>query len=326
MKEYSKSNKMSTNPNLALGKSIVEEICWVENTLDGKPYNRCSSCPERKTCNKVHNPLTSGVQRLNLTNGDVRNYNEYNGYVSVIAPATITLDLGEVTPVTTIQFLLWDNCGGQKSENCNRKYQYRLLVSADGTEWNVLFDSFRDGYCGWQRFDLSSALEMRYIRFHALTINDKTPPPFMIVEMEAYARMLESYDYRFMPTLHTDININPSAAVPLQILGRKSHHKLSQFFSSIVGNLQKEALEHKSRGHRRLTSQIEHLIQAMSSIQSDIILYENGVDDIKGKILNQTESELKKGQLLERVGIISFVLGIIGIIYSLYDIYSSLGN
>lgn len=306
------------NPNLAAGKRILEEVCYKPNrNSKGLPFMACSECPERGKCCKVHNP--DGMGHFTLTDGNVRDYNEYVGYVSVLAPGTITLDLEQIQSVQTLQFLLWDNCGGDKSENCNRKYQYRILVSEDGERWRVLFDTFREGYCGWQRLDLSSPIPMRYIRFHALTINDKTPPPFMLVELEAYAHELECYSYRFSPTLHTDINVDYAITKRLDTLDQLTPHKLSRFFSAMITNLVDDVHECESKGRSELKLQLDHLIQAMRSIKHDVVAYEEDVDDIKGKILYKTDDEIRKNKILENIGIVSFFLGLIATVVSALD-------
>lgn len=315
-----KRTATASNPNLALGKNIIEKVCHKPNVnAQGLPLMACRACEECANCHKVHNPNGEGT--CPLTDGDVTNYNEFMGYLSVIAPATITLDLERVEKVQTIQFLLWDNCGGEKSENCNRKYQYRLLTSADGQHWRVLFDTFREGYCGWQRFDLSSPLDMRYIRFHALTINDKTPPPFMLVQMEAYAREPEHYNYRFMPTLHTDINVDNVAQKRLDTLDQVTPHKLSRFFKSMVDNLSDDVKECEAKGRNELKEQLDHLIQAMTSIQHDVVDYEDGVDEIKGKILHKTDDEISKSKVLERWGQVTFWLGVVATLVSAFDLF-----
>ena len=320
---------MIHNPNLAAGKGLVEEICRIPNMdAKGVATNACKNCAERKSCNKVHNPrIDSDMVKVNLTDGDVKEYGEFDGYVSVVGPGTITLDLGEVQPVQTIQFLLWDNCGRLKTENCNRKYQYRLLVSDDLKVWRVLFDTFRDGFCGWQRFDLSEQLPMRYIRFHALTVNDKTPPPFMVVEMEAYATELKHYDYRFMPTLHVDLNVGDAANQGVvggvnkvgSTLNERTHHKLSAFFTEIEKNLREDSEECRRRGRVALNAQLEHLIKSVSSIHHDVNAYEDAVNEIKSKILGRTDEEIIKSRRWERVSFVSAVIGIVGLLISLID-------
>lgn len=313
------NNNVANNPNLALGKRIVEEICRRPNVNEaGQPINICNSCAERERCNKVHNPRAEGFI---VTDNDISNYNEFDGYVSVMAPATITIDLEEVQPVQTIQLLLWDNCGGQKSENCNRKYQYRLLTSADGKEWRVLFDTFRDGYCGWQRFDLSSPLPMRYIRYHALTINDKTPPPFMVVEIEAYAHELISYNYRFAPTLHIDINVEESGVKDADANNSvKNEQSLSRFINTIVKNLEDDVEACGRKRRLTLKAKLEQLIQAMHSAQYDVLKHEQGVDEIKNKILSRPNEEFRKNRRNEQLGLVTFWLGIAAIIYSIWQL------
>ena len=314
---------MKQNPNLATGKKIVEEVCHIPNLgKNGAAANVCTTCSERATCNKVHNPRLDGKTDINMTDGDIVNYGEFDGYNSVIAPATITLDLEKVEMVQTIQFLLWDNCGRLKTENCNRKYQYRLLVSEDLKEWRVLFDTFRDGFCGWQRFDLSEQVPMRYIRFHALTVNDKTPPPFMVVEMEAYATELQHYEYRFMPTLHVDLNVsnaNKVSTTGLSTLNEKTHHKLSAFFTEIEKNLAEDSQECQRRGRLALKAQLEHLTKSVSSIHHDVNAYEDAVNEIKSKILGRTDEEIIKSRRWEKVSFWSGVIGIATLLASIVE-------
>ena len=318
------NNTMTYNPNLAAGKRILEEMCCRPNVgANGKPLDACATCSECATCKKVHNPRNdSNTMVANLTDGDIRNYDEFEGFTSVISPATITVDLEEVKMVQTIQFLLWDNCGRLKTENCNIKYQYRLLVSEDQKVWRVLFDTFRDGYCGWQRFDLSEQVPMRYIRFHALTVNDKSLLPFMIVELEAYTTELMHYDYRFMPTLHVDINVAKDVSAGQNratILSEKTHHKLSAFFTEIEKNLRDDAVECQRRGRLGLKAQLEHLIRSVSSIHHDVDAYEDAVNEIKSKILGGTDEEISKSRRWERVSFWSGVIGILSLLLTMID-------
>lgn len=320
-------SRMIQNPNLAAGKRILEEMCCKPNVNEkGLPLDACTLCSECSTCKKVHNPrFDSNATKPNLTDGDIRNYDEFEGYTSVASPATITVDLEEVKMVKTIQFLLWDNCGKLKTENCNIRFQYRLLVSEDLKEWRVLFDTFRDGYCGWQRFDLSEQVPMRYIRFHALTVNDRSQLPFMVVEMEAYEHELQHYGYRFMPTLHVDINVSKDmnevevGQSLSSTLNEKTHHKLSAFFTEIEKNLQDDATECRRRGRLTLEAQLEHLIRSVSSIHHDVNAYEDAVNEIKSKILGGTDEEITKSRRWERVSFWSGVIGIVALVMSLID-------
>lgn len=315
-------SKNMENPNLAKGKGVVEEICWIKNvSSEGKAYNACSKCEMCEVCNKVHNARVDDEKIINLTDGETRKYDEFSGYMSVIAPGTITVDLEKVEAVQTIQILLWDNCGYEKTENCNRLYQYRLLVSEDCKNWTVLFDTYKDGYCGWQVFDLSSPMSMRYIRFHALTVNDKTPPPFMLVALEAYAKEPQKYD-ELMATLNVDLNVEPIQAKDKGSdtrLNEISHHKLSNYFLAVKKKLDGVCETLKVNRMVGLAKATQTLKESIDAIMAEVVAYEKEVGEIKDKILGKANEEVVQNRKLEMVNAITFILGIVSLGLAIYS-------
>lgn len=220
------------NCNVALNKVILEKKCdkseeeyhpesiVIKCRKDGK-----DRCEEYTTCTKVLSPKMAVKDRK-------LEYSEYSGYTSVLSPNYITLDLGEVIYIQTIQFLLWDNRGyNNKRDYCNREHHYRLLISDYSEDlecddsgnirrvgnnndqskpltWKVVYDSLRVGYNGWQVFNFSEKAKVRYIRLHMLSNSDGQRNN--LVRIEAYKDKLEGYEYNFLPTFETVIHLNYS--------------------------------------------------------------------------------------------------------------------
>lgn len=216
------------NRNVALNKVILEKPCEKSETK----YNpeaiviKCKKdkCEEYATCKKVLSPKMA-------VNDRPLEYSEYSGYTSVLSPNYITLDLGEITEIQTIQFLLWDNRGyNNKRDYCDREHHYRLLISdypedlecddsgnihpkrTDNDSqikplaWKVVYDSLRIGYNGWQVFNFSEKAKIRYIRLHMISNTDGKRNN--LVRIEAYKEKLEGYEYNFLPTFETVIHLN----------------------------------------------------------------------------------------------------------------------
>lgn len=150
------------NPNIALGKRVLEECNTPEAMLDG----------------------------------NYRDFDGTGGYCGVHVPAYITIDLGQNYSVGYIRFLLMNR--GEEDTNhgtAPRKYFYRLLACADtpcingSTEWKVIHDTENNGYVNWQCFSLTEPMEMRYIRIH--TIDNRKNNGFHIIQFEAYEHPAE---------------------------------------------------------------------------------------------------------------------------------------
>lgn len=150
------------NPNIALGKRVLEECNTPEAMLDG----------------------------------NYRDFDGTGGYCGVHVPAYLTIDLGQNYSVGYIRFLLMNR--GEEDTNLGaapRKYFYRLLACADtpcingSTEWKVIYDTENEGYVDWQCFTLSEPMEMRYIRIH--TVDNRKNNGFHIIQFEAYERPAE---------------------------------------------------------------------------------------------------------------------------------------
>ena len=147
-----------------------------------------------------------------LTDPDFGGYDGKSGYCGVHAPASLTIDLGEIAPdeereLGLVQLLLFDpivdkNHGKKGAE---RRYHYRLLVAEDFAstqtdkdcwEWKLLFDSQRTGWCrNWQFIELKEGLKgIRYIRIHCMAGLKNSG--FHIVRLRAYSkRVAEAIDF-----------------------------------------------------------------------------------------------------------------------------------
>ncbi|MBO7299867.1 MAG: discoidin domain-containing protein [Tidjanibacter sp.] len=153
------------NPNVALGKRVLEECNTPEAMLDGS----------------------------------YKKFDGTKGYCGVHVPAYLTIDLGKNYEIGYIRFLLMNPGKNENNHNSKpREYFYRILVSEDtpyingSTKWSVLYDSLGNGYVNWQCFTLSEPMQIRYIRIHA--IDNRKNNGFHIVQFEAYNRPTELYE------------------------------------------------------------------------------------------------------------------------------------
>lgn len=140
-------------PNVALGKPVLE------------PVNKPES----------------------VTDGNVIDYTAKAGFTWFDWPGYLTIDMEQAVKLSTIRLLLWDGLGTGSSSRDPRGYRYRLLTSLDSQTWNVLFDSGRETYNGWQVFHLKESILVQYVRIHGLW--NSVNPGFHLVQVEAFDEM-----------------------------------------------------------------------------------------------------------------------------------------
>lgn len=168
----------------------------------GEPLDMAAQKPVLELCNHYEQ----------LTDPDFGGYDGKSGYCGVHAPASLTIDLGEIAPdeereLGLVQLLLFDPIvdTNHGAKNAERRYHYRLLVAEDFAskqtdkdlwEWKLLFDSQRTGWCrNWQFIRLKEGLKgIRYIRIHCMAGLKNSG--FHIVRLRAYSkRVADAVDF-----------------------------------------------------------------------------------------------------------------------------------
>lgn len=105
-----------------------------------------------------------------------------SGYCGTHWPAYLTIDLQDNYDIAYIRFFLWKH-----RSNPNNKYRYRLLLSADRTEWTVIYDTRREHCNGWQEFKIEPVIKkIRYIRLHAL--HNLSNSGFCVAALQAFQK------------------------------------------------------------------------------------------------------------------------------------------
>lgn len=141
-----------------------------------------------------------------LTDPEFGGYDGKSGYCGVHAPASLTIDLGELDAdeereLGLVQLLLFDPIVDRNHgvEGAERRYHYRVLVAEDFAskqtdkdcwEWKLLFDSQRTGWSrNWQFIHLKEGLKgIRYIRIHCMAGLKNSG--FHIVRLRAYSKQV----------------------------------------------------------------------------------------------------------------------------------------
>ena len=116
--------------------------------------------------------------------GITNNYGIFDGYSHSqwnIPGSYIFVTLKEVSFVNKLRFLLWDRD--------NRYYQYRLEVSRDQQDWEVISDKSSGKWRSWQEF-VFEPKEIKYIKIVGLYNSNKIffsdNVWFHVVELEAF--------------------------------------------------------------------------------------------------------------------------------------------
>lgn len=127
-----------------------------------------------------------------LTDGKDNEYDTTTGYCATHWPGYITVDLEDVYALKQISFQLWDfedsrNVYRYKQKCTNQLYVYRLLVSEDLHNWQVIYDttnSSKKYRKGWQAFLFKETCKARYIRIHA--VHNLRNSGFHVVRLHAF--------------------------------------------------------------------------------------------------------------------------------------------
>lgn len=125
---------------------------------------------------------------------DVPYYDTKKGYLSVKNPGWLEIHLKEPKEISYLRFLLWDNCGSEKKQPSNRKYNYRLLVAdclpsgSSSIQWEAVYDNSKNPSNGWQEFFFESgarriqAIKLQFFHTLSLSTNEDT----WLVAIQAY--------------------------------------------------------------------------------------------------------------------------------------------
>ncbi len=301
------------NPNIALGKRVLEECNTPEAMLDG----------------------------------NYRDFDGTGGYCGVHVPAYITIDLGQNYSVGYIRFLLMNR--GEEDTNhgtAPRKYFYRLLACADtpcingSTEWKVIHDTENNGYVNWQCFSLTEPMEMRYIRIH--TIDNRKNNGFHIIQFEAYEHPAELPEGE---VVSLDKTIDTSAmcsevgdGLPLykrlfDITGILSSIKNDPFGRNYLQMNIPESdmpLMNKSvmsvirydKSSHSYNIQGEDLVKIISNFANDVKILERNSDGIERAVISPVQAAMTESRRTNTKwtywGLLSSIVGIILLIVTMF--------
>lgn len=118
------------------------------------------------------------------TDGQFTSYDSHNGYAWCHWPAPYTLDLGVLTQIQCIRFLLWDGLGVPGTGINSRRYTFGISISQDGEVWTEIFSNKNQlGGNGWFMFTFKPTWT-RFVRMNCWehTKNNQ----FHIVEFEVH--------------------------------------------------------------------------------------------------------------------------------------------
>lgn len=243
-----------------------------------------------------------------MTDGDCENYTLKKGFCQTLCPNDLTIDLETIYDIGCIRFLLFDNCGCGKRERSSRRYLYRLLTSIDGKSWNVLFDTCRDGYNGWQEFHFIPRKKMRYIRIHAL--NNTRNEYFHIVQLEAYEN--ENMTFNEMPALKISINDilrKNEKKDESGYLIAKEIKKLAKEFNEILEICQsKQSINKKD---------FEDILFDLQKLINEAKAIEEGAVELRQQLMNKIKKQLNQAHQNAIVTMFSCLVGFISLYLSI---------
>lgn len=320
--------------NKVLPAKILEPACHKVG-YNETAYNpdsnsiRCKDCDERSVCRRVLSPYLANAPLLDA-NGRYRKYSEFSGCTVVHAPNYLTFDLQNVQDVQTIQFLLWDNRGNNKDEACDTCVHYRLLVSSHASDltynletstlsesdgspasvcWQVLYDTLRHGYNGWQVFHLDQPIKVRYVRLHLIS-NSEENKRCSIVRFGAYRKQLIGFElYQHLPTLvrtlYTAVS-TPNAEEELKI---DLHDDTIAKFPKELRNLVQQELGNK-RGtqSKKYVSLLNNLNNELNIIISELQQHDKRILLAKNEIHKNTHNILSYAGQVMWASILWFVV------------------
>jgi hypothetical protein len=207
--------------------------------------------------------------------------------------------------------LLW-----AKSGIGERDYKYRLLISEDYKNWKVVYETGSKGFNGWQQFNISNGIKLRYIRIHGLNCflnnHDRFHKPFCVVQMEAYdQKRIPAIDKKLITN---NVNLDSIDDLDTEI---NSRLPIKRELNEIIKDF--KVLE------KRHSISFGDMKSKLASLSTDISTIEQGFDVIRGIILDPVEKRLSDSNKIGRVGIwLGLIGGVIGIISILLNIFFSL--
>ncbi len=238
-----------------------------------------------------------------LTNGDISSYSGMKGFSYTTWPDTLTYDLENIVSIKCIRFLLWDNLGSNRTVRTDRKYRYRLLTSIDGNNWNVHFDTGKDGYNGWQQFIFEKSLEVQYIRIHAL--HNTANREFHIVEIQAFENSPPELKAEIITERHFSNNDNNTEIGD----GLPITSKIKGIAIRLKNIVEQNTLLNPEPFNK--------IIDDLFTQSKDIKVIEGNIDSIKRVILDPVEKELRKSSKIGQYSVWGFIVGTIGIVVSI---------
>jgi len=247
----------------------------------------------------LHKPIEEPITNpSSATDGQIETYSGSEGFAEFSWPYTLTVDLEKIYPIVCVRLLLWDDLGEGNKQRSNRIYKYRLLISIDHLNWQVIYDSSAGGGNGWQVFNFPNPLDARYIRVHGIW--NSANPYFQIVQIEAHDSAPPELDAEVMlqRTVLSDSNqLETGDGMPLQAR-----------VASIINRIERLVENNELLNpvpFRQLISQLRNQV-------SDVASLEKGMDSIRREIINPVQRELQQSARLSRFSVWGFWVGIIG--------------
>jgi hypothetical protein len=236
------------------------------------------------------------------TDGNITAYTAHDGFAYFKWPGTLTVDLEAAFALTCIRMLLWDGLGEPGSPRNPRIYLYRLLVSTDGQNWKVVYDTGIDGYNGWQVFAFPQPISARYIRIHGL---------WNIANRDFHIVQIEAYDDSTVPPLQVEAGLSRTIAGGTGDVEAGDGRVWSTDVSRVIGEL--ETLVEKSKILN--PEPFSALISQLRVQVVDIRNVERGMDGIRREIIGPVNKELRKIVVTGRwqlwIGLIALVASVV---------------
>ena len=255
----------------------------------------------------VEEPVTNAAS---VTDGEITNYTGYIGFAELPWPSILTVDLGGSYNLICIRLLLWDGLGKEGKVRANRFYKYRLLTSTDHQVWKVIFDSSNDGSNGWQVFNFSDSLSVRYIRIHGLW--NSANPSFQIVQVEAHDS----------PPPEVDAEIVLQRTIQTEALEEEVGDGLP--LQARVGGII-NGIERLIEGNDLLNPKpFRELISQLRLQVRDVTALERGMDSIRREIISPVHQELERSAKLGKFSVWGFWVGLIGGVLAIISIFIAL--
>jgi hypothetical protein len=243
----------------------------------------------------IEEPITNPSS---ATDGLTEGYSSTEGFAEFSWPYTLTVDLEKIYSIVCVRLLLWDDLGEGNKQRSNRLYKYRLLISIDHLNWQVIYDSSADGGNGWQVFNFPSSLDARYIRIHGIW--NSANPYFQVVQIEAHDSAPSDLDAEIMlqRTVLSDCNqLENGDGLPLQ--------------ARVAGIINR--IERLVENNELLNPvPFRQLILQLRNQVSDVASLEKGMDSIRREIITPVQRELQQSARLNRFSVWGFWVGILG--------------